>query len=438
MALSPQLASVPGPGKRPPSAERGLFPFPRRIALLGFGTVGRAVAEILCRSPRAELRLTCVFNRKVERKRVPWVPDVVRWTENFADVLASNADIVVELLGGLDPAHEFIRQALLSGRSVVTANKQVVAKHGVELLALARQMGQRLEYGASVGGVVPILAVLQHGLSGDRLFRACGILNGTCNYILSNMEEKGTTFAAALSQAKKLGYAESDPSDDVDGLDAAAKLAIAVRVAFRAELNPLDIPRQTIRGIKPADFAYARQLGSTIRQISYAELRNATTLESAVGPALVSLNSAFARTRNNENTIVFTGEKSGDTLVAGRGAGGDPTAVAVVSDLVAIALSGQVPAVPPVLPRFASSDLKRKHYLRVEAKKQANVVDSVRRALEERRIGINRVLQLGGKKSLRWAFTLNECARVRLEEAIDQITRLDGIAERVLALPIFD
>jgi homoserine dehydrogenase len=152
----------------------------------------------------------------------------------------------VELIGGLDPAHEFIRRALLSGKSVVTANKHVIAKHGLELLALARQTGQRLEYGTSVGGGVPILAALEHGLGGDRLFRACGILNGTCNYILSNMEARGTTLAAALAQAKKLGYAESDPSDDVTGLDAASKLAIVVRAGFRGELDVSDIARQTI------------------------------------------------------------------------------------------------------------------------------------------------------------------------------------------------
>lgn len=438
MALTAHLASAPGSAKQPTiRTPRSVFPSPHSVVLLGFGTVGRAVAEILCRAPRPDLRLSCVFNRNVERKRAPWVPDAVQWTENFADVLAGNADIVVELIGGLDPAHEFIRRALLSGKSVVTANKHVIAKHGLELLALARQAGQRLEYGASVGGGVPILAALEHGLSGDRLFRACGILNGTCNYILSNMEANGTTLAAALAQAKKLGYAESDPSDDVSGLDAASKLAIAVRAGFRAELNAFDIPRQTIKGIKPVDFAYARQLGCTIRQISFAELKE-TILQSAVGPALVPLNSPFAKTVDNQNAIVFTGEKSGDTLLAGRGAGGDPTAVAVVSDLLAIAHSGQFPGLPSILCKFASGDLKREHYLRVETKKQANVVDSVTGALAECGVEISKALERSDEKRLEWGFALKQCGGLVLEEAIDHITKLDGIAQDVLALPIFD
>ena len=143
----------------------------------------------------------------------------------------------MELIGGLDPAHEFIRRALLSGKSVVTANKHVIAKHGLELFALARQVGQRLEYGAPVGGGVPILAALQHGLSGDRLFRACGILNGTCTCVLSNMEANGTTLVAALAQAKKLGYGESDPSDESAALMRLRSWPIAARAGFRAELN---------------------------------------------------------------------------------------------------------------------------------------------------------------------------------------------------------
>src|SRR5215469_817016 len=437
MALTAYPATVPGPPTQPTiCTQRGVSRFPLSVALLGFGTVGRAVAEILCRAPGPELRLSCIFNRNLERKRAHSVPDAVQWTENFADVVAGNADIVVELIGGLDPALRFIRRALLSGKSVVTANKHVIAKHGMELFALARQVGQRLEYGASVGGGVPILAALQHGLSGDRLFRACGILNGTCNYILSSMEANGTTLAAALAQAKKLGYAESDPSDDVSGLDAACKLAIAARAGFRADLNAFDVPRRTIKGIKPADFGYARQLGCTIRQISFAEL-NETILQSAVGPALVPLNSPLAKTVDNQNAIVFTGEKSGDTLLAGRGAGGDPTAVAVVSDLLAIAHSGQSPGLPSVLSKFRSGELKREHYLRVETKKQTNVVDSLSRRLADYGVEISRVLEPSDEKKLQWAFALKQCGSLVLEEAIDQITKLDGISENMLALPIF-
>jgi len=237
------------------------------VAILGFGTVGSSVARILTEHPPAGLRLTHICNRGVKRKQVDWVSKNIRWTEDIAGVLSSDADIVVELIGGLEPAGEWVRRALQSGKSVVTANKQLIARHGTELVRLARQHNQHIAFGASVAGGIPVISGLQEGLAGDQLVQLRGILNGTCNYILTRIEGAGISFEDALKEAQKLGFAEADPTEDVDGLDARAKLTILARTALRVAVNPLDIPARSIRALEPVDFDYAKLLDCTIRQI---------------------------------------------------------------------------------------------------------------------------------------------------------------------------
>src|SRR5258708_35374237 len=175
-----------------------------KVALIGFGTVGSSVAKILCERANTHLRLTHVLNRNVARKKVDWLPSSVKWTEDIDDVLSSDVDIVVEVMGGLQPTEDWIRRALESGKSVVTANKQLIAHRGPELIALARRMNQQIEFGASVAGGVPVLSRLRDGLAGGELFKVRGILNGTCNYILSQIESAGIPFATALREAQKL------------------------------------------------------------------------------------------------------------------------------------------------------------------------------------------------------------------------------------------
>src|SRR5689334_12086041 len=204
-----------------------------RVALLGFGTVGQSVARILCSGEVPNVTLTHIFNRNVARKRVDWVPSSVCWSESADDVLASDVDIIIELVGGLRPAYEWVRAALIAGKSVVTANKQLMAHHGTELLDLARSRGREVRFEASVAGGIPVLRALQEGLAGDRLVEVRGILNGTCNYILSRMQSETITFAEALTEAQQAGYAEANPTEDVDGADAAAKLAIVAAVGLR-------------------------------------------------------------------------------------------------------------------------------------------------------------------------------------------------------------
>jgi homoserine dehydrogenase len=197
-----------------------------RVAILGFGTVGRAVARILTERPPAGVRLTHIYNRGIARKKVDWVPDGVVWTEQVDDVFGSDANVIVELIGGRDPAGAWVRRALESGRSVVTANKQLIAHEGRELLKLASDVRRHLRFEAAVAGGIPVIGALRDGIAGDRIQRIAGILNGTCNYILTSMESEGATFADALARAQELGFAEADPTDDVEGYDARAKLAI--------------------------------------------------------------------------------------------------------------------------------------------------------------------------------------------------------------------
>ncbi len=234
-----------------------------KVAILGFGTVGSAVARILSDQPaHSPLRLTHIYNRNVESKRADWVAGDVHWSSDVEQVLASDADIIVELVGGIDPAHDWVTRALKSGKSVVTANKKLIAQHGPQLSALAREHGGAISFGASVAGGVPVIDALQEGLAGDQLYKVCGILNGTCNYILTKVEREGVSFESALTGAQQAGFAEADPTDDVDGYDARAKLVILTRIGLKAIVQPERIPCTSIRSIGAVDFTYAHELGS--------------------------------------------------------------------------------------------------------------------------------------------------------------------------------
>lgn len=429
MGLSLRDPLIDEPAKRPQSRAR-LAPLPasRKVAILGFGTVGRAVAELLCCSPSLPLRLTHIYNRNVDRKRVPWIPSQVRWTDNFEEILASDVDVLVELVGGVRPAGDWIRRALSAGKSVVTANKHLIATEGDELLELARKTGQRLEYGASVAGGVPVLCGLEQGLAGEQLFRLTGVLNGTCNYILSQME-KGVSFTVALARAQEMGYAEADPSHDLGGFDASCKLAILARVGLRAQLHPQDIYSRSIEGVEAHDFEYAKKLGCTIRQVSIAELKG-TELFAAVQPALVRLESPLAQIRDNQNVLITAGVHGGETVFAGRGAGGGPTSVAVVSDLVSISRGATVMEshTPKELKAYPlSHDVEFPRYLRLSVRKDADISDRMGRILLESRVSVRSVLQKSdsGSAGSALVMTLEPCRPSLLEIALERLQELD-------------
>jgi homoserine dehydrogenase len=422
----------------------------RRVALVGFGTVGRAVVKILGERDDRDglLRLTQICNRNIEQKKQPWVaerwiPSDVVWTDDFHTVLNSDVDIIIELIGGLTPAEELVRDALKAGKSVVTANKQLIARHGPDLLQLASANGCQLEFGASVAGGVPVLPALRTGLSGDRLHGIAGILNGTCNYILSRIETDRIPFSEALEEAQARGYAEADASEDLDGGDARAKLSILALAGLHVRVSPEDIRARTIRPIEAVDFDYAAELGCTVRQISRADLKDAT-LFADVGPSLVPTSSPFGRVQRNLNLVLTSGEYGGDMAFLGAGAGGDPTAVAVVSDLMFAAerLAAGTSSIGPRPLQLASPrvscDFETPWYLRFLVKDQPGIIAGLAAILSSHQLNIDAVLQNPGfdKSSLPFVITLEPCRDAQLQPALQEMSALPFALRPCLYLPI--
>jgi homoserine dehydrogenase len=419
-----------------------------KVAVLGFGTVGSSVVRILRDLKPQGLTLTHIYNRKVARKRVEWVPSSVVWTEKIDDVLNSDVDVVVELVGGLDPAGEWVWGALKAGKSVVTANKKLIAASGIELEKLAREKGKVLLYGAAVAGGIPVIPGLQQGLAGDQITRIEGILNGTCNFILSKMED-GAEYADVLKEAQALGYAEANPTEDVDGFDARAKLVILSRLALRADLDAEKIPCRSIREVAAIDFEYARELGCTIRQISRAELRPADEDLSAgvrdgdvlasVGPMLVPKASPLAWSRGTENTVLVGGKFGGDVVFSGHGAGGHPTAVAVVSDLISIAHGARTVDLPSRKTAIGGEFMLR-HSIRLIVRDQPGIIAEIALALAEQGINIHAIFQKPGYANERLPFvvTVEPCAGSVLKRALERIGRMECLLEKPFDLQILD
>lgn len=409
-----------------------------RIAIAGFGTVGRSVAKLLASGYLPGLKLTVIYNRNVARKRASeagaLVPAEVLWTDNFEDVLASDADVVVELVGGLNPAGEWVSRALAAGKAVVTANKQLIAYRGPELAKLAAAHRVQLLHGAAVAGGVPVIPGMLQGLSGDEVTRISGILNGTCNYILSRME-RGDSYAEVLKDAQRLGYAESDPTADVGGSDARAKLCILARVAMHAELEVEQVPTQSIAQIDAIDFAYAKELGCTIRQVSKAQQLADGGMFARVGPMLVPLDSPMAWSKGTQNMVVSTGRFGGDVVFSGHGAGGDATAVAVVSDLLAVAQGSHAVGLP-VVPRPVTGDSVAPHYLRFVVNDKPGIVSAISGALSQVGANIDSLLQRRGypKNRLPFVVTTEPTLNSVIARAVESIAQMDCMLERPLAV----
>ena len=411
---------------------------PLRVALLGFGTVGASVARILVARPELvdRIQLTHVFNRSVARKRSEWVPGSVTWTEDVDELFAAKPDVVVEVIGGVDPVGGWVRRALQSGAAVVTANKQLLAAHGPELLHLAVTNGTQLRFEAAVGGGVPLIHGVREGLSGDRLTGVAGILNGTSNYVLSRMAGGDEAMATVLDEARRLGYAEADPSADVDGDDAGAKLVVLAGIAFRRHLKLPDIPRRSIRPISAADFRYARGLGCTIRQIAMVEAKG-DGFHAFVGPALVPRGSNFGLNTGANNVVTIVGEYGGRSTFSGAGAGGPATAVAVVSDLLALTQRDRDHG-EEWLPGTIVPPPARPYYLRFVVRDRPGIVASIAASLARHDINLDAMLQEPDypKDALPFVLTIEACEEAALRAAMHDIAGADFNAEAPLALPM--
>lgn len=311
------------------------------VGLLGFGTVGAVVARRLT-APDSfpTLKLTHICDRRAADRRARAAAPLqdLAWIERFDDLLSSDTDIIVEAVPRGEPAVDYVRAALLAGKSVVTASRVVMAHHGPALLTLAERQGRQLRYEAAVGGAMPIVRALGDGLAGDRVLRIDAILNGTTNSVLSKIEREGCAMEEAIADACARGYAEADPSVDLDGTDAAAKLAILCTLAFGLKVRPDAIETRTAKNVSSADFRKARLRGGTIRQVAHASYDAAQgALTAWVAPTFVPDASLLARTEGPLNAAVVTCQHAGEVAFSGPGAGAEAIAVAMISDLRAIA-----------------------------------------------------------------------------------------------------
>ena len=363
-----------------------------RVGLLGFGTVGRAVWEIVGRNRerfRRERGVDLLIDRVLvrdEEKARRWCSDrslpPPRLTTDPADVVENGIDVVVEVIGGLEPAGTWVGRALEHGKPVVTANKKLLASRHDSLSVIARKAGVRLGFEASVAGGVPIVRVLGDALCGDRVTEVCGIVNGTTNYILTSMAETGDSLDAALRGAQAAGFAEADPSDDINGIDAAEKIAILSGLAFGVTAPVERIPTTGIAQVTEGDIRAARDLGCVIRLIASARLTDDGRPDLRVGPALLPRAHPLARIRGERNAIIVRGESCGELTFEGRGAGGGPTASAVISDLLDLAKRPRGECAPAWrIEQPACESPLAAHYARFDAKPNGQLIERCYRAL---------------------------------------------------------
>ena len=371
------------------------------IGLLGLGTIGGGVFKALAEKEQvmAEAAGAPVVLRKVLEKRpVDIEPSLL--TTDFQQVVSHpEIDIVIELLGGEHPAVDFIRESLLAGKHVVTANKEVIAKHGAELLATAREKGVALQFEASVGGGIPLLLPLQHGLLANEISTIYGIINGTTNYILTRMSQEHTGFGEALKKAQELGYAEADPSNDIEGRDAAYKLAILASVGFHTTVRPEQVYCEGISRLTGPDFLYAKELGYEIKLLAIAK-QAGDQVEARVHPVFIPQDFLLAKVGGVYNAIQIDGDLVGQLIFYGRGAGAQPTSSAVVSDVIAIgqaiASGRKVPsAMRQARPKTVRpiSELRTRYYLRISLADKPGVLAQIAGILGDRGISIASVIQ---------------------------------------------
>ena len=381
---------------------------PLRIGIAGLGTVGTGLLELLdahgdllTQRCGRELQVTAVSARDRGQDRGVDLSGY-RWHDDARDLASDDeVDVVVELIGGSDGiAKDLVEAALAAGKSVVTANKALIAHHGTELAVAAEKSGAALAFEAAVAGGIPIVKALREGLAGNDVSRVYGILNGTCNYILTQMEETGRDFADVLDEAQKLGYAEADPGFDIDGVDAAHKIAILTSVAFGCPVDFEAVHVEGIRHVTAMDISYAAELGYRIKLLAITQARDGG-IEQRVHPCLVPLNTPIAHVDGVFNAVVAQGDFVDQTVYEGRGAGAGPTASAVAADLVDIARDLRMPAfaVPAhdlkTLPTLPMDDHDGPAYVRLMVIDQAGVLADVSAILRDEGVSIETMLQRG-------------------------------------------
>jgi homoserine dehydrogenase len=400
---------------------------PARIGLLGRGTVGSAFHDLLAERASAV---------EAASGRRPEITGVLRRSEGDFEQVLAGSDVIVELIGGVEPAREYVLAALRAGRPVVTANKQLVAQHGDELFEAARDAGVQLRFEAAVAGAVPVIRMVQEGLGTIALDRVSGIVNGTTNFILSEMASTGADYGDALARAQELGYAEADPSDDVGGADAAAKMAILARLAFHTPVSLDDVSYEGITEIRPADIAYARDLGLSLKLLGIAE-RRGDGISVRVFPCFLYRGHPLAPIEGAFNAITVEAPAITEITMSGPGAGGIETASAVLSDVVSI-LAGEAPVHLPGKRLEVVADLDSSFYLHLEVADRPGVLAAIADVLGRNGISVKSVVQAGSGQDARLVMVTHRAPESSFYASLDEISGLDFLRAAPRAIRVVE
>ncbi|KLU58658.1 homoserine dehydrogenase [Peptococcaceae bacterium CEB3] len=404
------------------------------LGFLGFGTVGSGAAQILEQNAQdietrteSKIRIKSALVRNLDKPR-PFAENIA-FTDKAETVLEDpEIDIVVEVMGGIEPARTYILEALGRGKNVVTANKDLLALHGEELFNTAKQAGKDLYFEASVAGGIPIIAVLKQSLAANKISALLGIINGTTNYILTAMSEQGRNYAEVLAEAQELGYAESDPSADVDGVDAARKLAILASLAFNSRVTLPDVFVEGIAKITPEDLQYASELGCTVKLLGIAKHLDGG-VEVRVHPAFLPKSHPLASVNGVFNAIYVVGDAVGETMFYGKGAGSLPTGSAVVSDIIQVTRNIHTGSTSSInctcyhnLPLTESQDFTTAYYVRLLVKDEPRVLATLALLFAEANISFASIIQKPrGHEQAEIVLVTHPCREAQLQDALDSV-----------------
>ncbi|HKH22561.1 MAG TPA: homoserine dehydrogenase [Solirubrobacterales bacterium] len=398
------------------------------VGILGKGTVGGAFRRLL--NERAEM----VEEVSGRRPRVSGV--LGRNRGDFERILA-RSEIIVELIGGTDPALDYVTRALEAGRHVVTANKQLLAQHGPELVAAARKGGAQLRFEAAVAGAIPVIRVVQESLGAIPIEKVFGIVNGTTNYILTEMARGGLSYEEALAQAQELGYAEADPTDDVGGADAAAKMAILARLAFGVPVKLDDVPYEGIERIKPDDLAYAKELGLSLKLLGVAERVGDDAISVRVFPCFLYPGHPLSPIEGPFNAVMVESPAITEITMSGPGAGGQETASAVLGDVVSV-IGGGSPLFEENARLKIAKDVEMAFYLHLEVDDRPGVLAQVAEVLGKNGVSVRSVVQrgLGGEAQL--IMVMHPVSEKRFSAALKRIAKLDFLRSPPRAIRVIE
>ena len=428
-----------------------------RVGLLGFGVVGGGTVAVLTRNANEIARragrgieIVKILTRDPGKRRAQAVPEGLITTDAATILDDPTIEVVVETMGGIEPARSYVLAAIAKGKHVVTANKALIATAGNEIFAAARARGVVVAFEAAVAGGIPIIKAIREGLAGNRIRGVAGIINGTCNYILTEMREHGTEFATALAQAQELGYAEADPHFDVDGIDAAHKLTILAAIAFGIPLAFAQVHIEGIRDLESADIAYAAELGYRVKHLGIAR-RVSDGIELRVHPVLIPQKRLIANVDGVMNAILVSGDAVGSTLFYGPGAGAEPTGSAVVADIIDVVRTLttdpelRVPHLafqPDALsdgPILGMADVTTACYLRCEAEDRPGVLADITRILADLGISIEAILQKApepGAHTVPVILLTHGVREAQIDEAIARIAALPAITGKIRRLRV--